>query len=103
MQGVTSKVFVVTQQDFEYGGSKILALDTQSGNVLWQREVVLPASIITSRTHLYTTLYDKIEVVIHELGTWLTPNKFLRWGQFTMYLVQNLVYLRSRERKTPYL
>ena len=35
MQGVASKVFVVAAQDFEYRGSKILALDTQTGDVLW--------------------------------------------------------------------
>jgi len=68
MQGIPSKVFVVTGQDFEYGGSKILALDTQSGKALWQRNVVLPASIITSNSQLYTTLYDKIEVIDSQTG-----------------------------------
>ena len=68
MQGVRSKVFIVTSKDFEYGGSKILALDTQSGNVLWQRDAVLPASIITSNTQLYTTLNDKIDIVDPQTG-----------------------------------
>lgn len=68
MQGTASKVFLVTGQDSKYGGSKILALDTQSGSVLWQRNVVLPASIITSSTLLYTSLYDKIEVVDPQTG-----------------------------------
>src|SRR5919108_523093 len=59
MQGIVSRVFVVTGEDTEYGGSKILAFDTQSGKALWQRDVTLPASIITSDSQLYTGLYDR--------------------------------------------
>lgn len=68
MQGLESKVFVVTGQDAEFGGSKILAFNTRFGNVLWQRSIVLPASIITNGTQLYTGLYDKIEVVDPHTG-----------------------------------
>lgn len=68
MQGIASKLFVVTGKDIEYGGSKILALDVQSGNVLWQRDVVLPTSIITSDSQLYVGLYDKIDVVDPHTG-----------------------------------
>lgn len=68
MQGVDSKVFVVTGKDIEYGGSKILALDTLSGNVLWHRDVILPSGIITSNSQLYMGLDDKIEVMDPHTG-----------------------------------
>jgi outer membrane protein assembly factor BamB len=69
MQGVTSRVFVVAGKDFEYGGSKILALDIQSGNVLWQRNVIQPGrSIITSNSQLYADFNDKIEIVDPQTG-----------------------------------
>lgn len=90
MQGVASKVFVITQQDFEYGGSKILALDTQSGNVLWQRDVVQPASIITSKTQLYTTLYNKIEIIDPSTGNLVKEVRFDKVG--------NIYYLFSTEQ-----
>jgi outer membrane protein assembly factor BamB len=69
MQGFASKVFVVTGQDFEYGGSRILAIDTLSGNVLWQREIVLPASIIMSNNQLYAGFYNKIEILDPPTGS----------------------------------
>lgn len=90
MQGVTSTVFVFTQQDFEYGGSKILALDTQSGKVLWQRGAVRPASIITSKTQLYTTLYDKIEIIDPSTGNLIKEIRFDKVG--------NIYYLFATEQ-----
>lgn len=60
LQGVKSIVFAVIQSP-DYSSSKIIALDTLSGNLLWESKVVLPATIVTSDSSLYMGIYDKIQ------------------------------------------
>jgi outer membrane protein assembly factor BamB len=68
LQGAASKVFVVAAKDFEYGTGKILALDIESGQVLWHRSLDAPESIITSNSQLYIALNDKIEILDPQTG-----------------------------------
>ena len=93
MQGIASKAFVITGQDLEYGGSKLLALDALSGNVLWQRDVRLPGSIITSNSQLYAGLYDKLEIVDPQTGNLVKEIRFSKVGSiYNIFATEHNLY-----------
>jgi len=96
MQGTASKVFVVAGQDFQYGDSKILAFDTQSGNALWQRSFNQPGGagrIITSDHQLYAGFYDKIEVVDPQTGNLVKQTEIPNVGSiYNIFATEHNLY-----------
>lgn len=79
LAGLNSTVFAVVHRRNGIP-SEIVALDTQSGEMKWQKKVNLPVTIVTSDTSLYMGSYDYIQEFDPQTGKVVSGTSFPNIG-----------------------
>ena len=97
--GLNSTVFAVIHRN-NYFSSQIIALDTQSGKMKWQRDVTLPVTIVANDPSLYMGIYDHIQEYDPQTGNLVRATNFPNIGNIYNLFVnnQNLYALSSSGR-----
>ena len=78
LDGLNLNVFAVTYKNST--SSQIIALDTQSGKMKWQRDVTLPVTIVASDPSLYMGIYDHIQEYDPQTGNLVRVTRFPNIG-----------------------
>jgi outer membrane protein assembly factor BamB len=103
MQGIDSHVFVAARISND-DSSRILAIDTNAGNIIWHQNYTPPATIFTDNVNLYVGNYDNIQEYVPMTGQLLKEANFPNVGLIkNMYFNgQNLYALTSSGRWLTY-
>jgi outer membrane protein assembly factor BamB len=80
--------------------SEIVALDTQSGEMKWQRNVNLPVTIVTSDTSLYMGSYDYIQEYDPQTGKVVRGTSFPNVGNiYDLFINDQTLYAYSSSNR----
>ena len=100
ISGVDSSIFVLTQ-DLNFSSSKILAYDTQHGDMIWQKDITLPTDIVADDSHLFMGTYAKIQEYEPETGRLIKEVEFPNVGfVYNMYISDQKLYAYTKSGRS---
>jgi outer membrane protein assembly factor BamB len=93
--GLNSTVFAMIYRS-DNAASQIIALDTQSGKMIWQRDITSQGSIIASDSTLFMANYDHIQEYDLQTGNPIRVTNFPNIGNiYNMFVSNHSLYALS--------
>jgi outer membrane protein assembly factor BamB len=95
LYGLDSTVFAKIRGSNNFA-SKIIALDTQSGKMKWQRDITSQGAIIVSDSSFYMGIYDNIQEYDPQTGNLIRVTNFPNIGNiYNMFVNNHSLYALS--------